>query len=168
MNWLFYLCFMFVLYSFLGWTLEEFYCYIIRGRFKSDGFLYGPFKPMYGIAMTILIFFKNIVKVNNTTLMVLCFTVPTIIEYVTGLIMKVRFGKKYWDYSKIAFNIDGLVCLRFSIYWAILTGITVFIIQPLIDRLFFSRLNLFGRLAVILIIYITIDFMFTEKYLYNR
>ena len=93
MNWLFYLCFMFVLYSFLGWVLEEVYCYIIRGRFKDDGFLYGPFKPMYGTAMTILIFLRNIVKVNDVLLIIMCFIVPTVIEYITGIIMKIRFKK---------------------------------------------------------------------------
>lgn len=168
MNWLFYLCFMFVLYSFLGWILEEVYCYIIRGRFKDDGFLYGPFKPMYGTAMTILIFLRNIVKVNNVLLIIMCFIVPTVIEYITGIIMKTRFKKKYWDYSKIPFNIDGLVCLKFSIYWAILTSLTIFIVQPIIDNIFFSRLNLFARLAIIIIIYITIDIIFTEKHLYSN
>ena len=168
MNWLFYLCFMFVLYSFLGWILEEVYCYVLRGRFKIDGFLYGPFKPMYGTAMTILIFLRNIVKVNDILLIIMCFIVPTIIEYITGIIMKIRFQKKYWDYSKIPFNLYGLVCLKFSIYWAVLTSLTIFIVQPILDNIFFSRLSLFARLAVILIIYITIDIIFTEKYLYNR
>lgn len=118
--------------------------------------------------MTILIFLRNIVKVNDILLIIMCFIVPTIIEYITGIIMKIRFQKKYWDYSKIPFNLYGLVCLRFSIYWAVLTSLTIFIVQPILDNIFFSRLSLFARLAVILIIYITIDIIFTEKYLYNR
>ena len=38
MSWLSYILFIFVLYSFLGWVLEEIYCFIVTGRFKEDSF----------------------------------------------------------------------------------------------------------------------------------
>ena len=57
MNWLLFYVFNFVLYSFLGWILEEVYSYFTFGYFKEHGFLNVPFKPMYGIALFILIMF---------------------------------------------------------------------------------------------------------------
>ena len=67
MSWLSYICFIFVLYSFLGWVLEEIYCFIVTGHFKEDGFLNGPFKPMYGFAMAIIIYIlQKQLKRSNT------------------------------------------------------------------------------------------------------
>jgi len=38
MDWFLYLLFNFCLYSFLGWVLEEAYCFVTRGYFKKEGF----------------------------------------------------------------------------------------------------------------------------------
>ncbi|WP_236877008.1 putative ABC transporter permease [Clostridioides difficile] len=35
--------------------------------------------------------------------------------------MKVYFNKVYWDYSDYKYNSRGIVCLKFSVYWTILT-----------------------------------------------
>ncbi len=164
----FYLCFIFVLYSFLGWILEDVYYYVINGSFKKDGFLYSPFKPMYGFAMSILVFLKNIVHINGVVLLILFFIVPTIIEYISGEIMIKRFKKKYWDYSKNKLNFKGIICLKFSIYWGILTTFTLFVIQPIIDKLFFRKSTVFIIITVILCVYLTIDLIFTNKHLYYR
>ena len=39
---------------------------------------------------------------------------------------------KLWDYSKEKFNYKGIICLRFSIIWAILGAIYYFCIHPYI------------------------------------
>ena len=43
---LFYLFFTFIIYSFAGWVIEELYSKHSTGRFKKEGFLKGPLKPM--------------------------------------------------------------------------------------------------------------------------
>lgn len=164
----FYLCFIFVLYSFLGWILEEVYYYVINRNFKKDGFLYSPFKPMYGFTMSILVFFMNIVHINWIILIILFFVVPTIIEYISGELMIKRFNKKYWDYSNNRFNHKGVICIKFSIYWGVLTTFTLFILQPIIDNLFFRKNLIFIIITVILCIYLIIDLIFTNKHLYYK
>ena len=52
--------FNFILYSIVGWIIEGVYSYIITGNFKKEGFMKGPYKPMYGIAFTILVLCDNI------------------------------------------------------------------------------------------------------------
>lgn len=42
--------FYFTVYSFLGWVLEGSYNLYSTGTFRKEGFLKGPFKPMYGCA----------------------------------------------------------------------------------------------------------------------
>ena len=44
----------------------------------------------------------------------------TLFEYYTGIIINVRLGWHVWDYSSLPFNVDGQVCLLYSILWMIL------------------------------------------------
>ena len=46
------------------------------------------------------------------------------IEMLTGLILKV-FGIKLWDYSHNFMNVEGVICLRYSLYWLILSPIAI-------------------------------------------
>ena len=91
MNVLFYLSFNFIIYSFIGWIIEETYSFTITGKFKKDGFLNGPFKPMYGIAITFLILCNEILDINGIPLILLCFLIPTTVEYISGCTLKAYF-----------------------------------------------------------------------------
>ena len=42
-----YLTLSFFLYGFIGWIIENVFSYFTKGHFQEDGFLWGPFKPMY-------------------------------------------------------------------------------------------------------------------------
>ena len=56
--------------------------------------------------------------------------VMTLIEYIAGVIFIKGMKVKLWDYSKEKFNFQGIICLRFSIYWAILGALYYFLIHP--------------------------------------
>lgn len=166
MNVLYYLTFNFILYSFIGWIIEEVYSFFIDGKFKKEGFLVGPFKPMYGIAISLLILFHEIWEIDGVPMIVLCFLIPTTIEYISGYLLKYIFNKVYWDYSRLKFNLQGIVTLKFSLYWTFLSFIAIYFLQPVI-------LNIYIRQGKFLIIAITIgsiillvDFILTVKRLY--
>ena len=163
MSWLSYILFIFILYSFLGWVLEEIYCFIVTGRFKEDGFLNGPFKPMYGFAMAIIIYISEFTMISNTLLWTLFFIVPTTVEYISGYLMKKVLNKMYWDYSDHKFNIDGFVCLRFSLYWIFLTTFVVYILQPLVSIMFYNYFDFISNISPLFIGYILIDFVMTTS-----
>lgn len=161
MDWFLYLLFNFCLYSFFGWVLEEVYCFVTRGYFKSDGFLKGPFKPMYGFAISILVYCYKGLEIRGFFLMILLITLPTLIEFISGYGLKRYFGKVYWDYSKIRFNFMGIICARFSGYWSILAVLDLAYIQPLIDRLYINYLV--SGISLIIVICMCIDLFFILK-----
>lgn len=165
MNVLFYLYFTFTLYSFLGWVIEELYSKYSRGKFKKEGFLKEPLKPMYGIAMTTLIVFYEILKINGVSFIILCFLVPTTIEYITGYILKNSFKLSYWDYSELRFNINGYVSLVFSCYWCILSYIGVVYLNPIISRGYIKSEIILNTILILhLIIFVTDLFTVLVKY----
>ena len=61
---LLYLLFIFFACALIGGSLEILYGLIVRGNFNLGGFMYGPFRPIYGwggliLYFTSLIFSKN-------------------------------------------------------------------------------------------------------------
>ncbi|MGL4109536.1 putative ABC transporter permease [Clostridium sp. LP20] len=160
-----YLAYVFVLYSFLGWVLEEVYCLVITKHFKEDGFLFGPFKPMYGFVIAILVYAVNVLRTSGFALLALFIVVPTLIEYISGYGLRKIFNKDYWNYSHIKFNYKGLVCMRFSVYWGILTAFVIFIVQPVVDYIFFRYMGVFDLITPIFILYIIADCLITIKLL---
>lgn len=125
-----YLFFDFILYSFLGWVIEEVYSFMTTVEFKKDGFLNGPFKPMYGIAFTYLIFCNEIFEIEGFPLIILCFLIPTTVEYISGSALKYIFNESYWDYSNFKYNLHGFISFKFSLYWTGLSYIGIRFLQP--------------------------------------
>jgi uncharacterized membrane protein len=46
------------------------------------------------------------------------------IEMVTGLILK-QFGIIIWDYTGMFMNVEGVICLQYSLYWLVLSPIAI-------------------------------------------
>lgn len=158
MNWLLFYTFNFVLYSLFGWLLEEVYSYFAFGYFKEEGFLNVPFKPMYGIAMCILIMFYYKFEVGTITLLILCIIVPTLVEYLSGYMLKNIFNEVYWSYKNLRYNFQGLICLKFSIYWTIISFFTVRFLQMYINKIYNKYSVVSNLIAVLLAIFIILDF----------
>jgi uncharacterized protein len=123
----------FVLYSFAGWVIEVIYRSIRQRRFVNAGFLQGTFVPVYGIAACSIIVFSYLMKDENLFIQMMVFgTLPTVIEFITGVLSERLFGLKLWDYSENRFNFMGRICLSFSTAWAILTLVLITIVHPVV------------------------------------
>ena len=164
MNIISYICFLFIIYSFLGWITEQLYSLYKSHRFQSDGFLDVPLKPMYGTAMTLLIMFFEVFNNNNIyILLLLCFIIPSLIEYISGYLLYRLFKKNYWDYSSLKYNFNGYVCLRFSLYWTILSWIGVVYVNPIIKNYYISNSYLINIFTFILFFIFLSDFTIKLK-----
>ncbi|MFW2489286.1 putative ABC transporter permease [Clostridium chromiireducens] len=163
MNSIFYIMFNLIFYSFIGWIIEEVYCYTITKEFQKDGFLIGPFKPMYGIAFTLLILCKEMLIIDGIPLILLCFLIPTTVEYISGYVLKHTFNKVYWDYSNFRCNIHGFVTLKFSIYWMILSLVGLYYLQTIVYSLYIQEQDFFNVLLIAGVIILAIDCYFTMK-----
>lgn len=163
MNSIFYIIFNLIFYSFIGWIIEEVYCYTTTKEFQKDGFLIGPFKPMYGIAFTLLILCKEILIIDGIPLILLCFLISTTVEYISGYVLKYTFNKVYWDYSNFRYNIHGFVTLKFSTYWMILSLVGLHYLQPIVYSLYIQEQDFFNILVIAGVIILIIDCYFTIK-----
>jgi len=104
----------FFLFSILG-RLGEFLAYpIIKKSVIKRGFLRGPWCPIYGFGAIIVIL---IIKTTNNiiTFTLLSTIIFSIIEYETSYLLERIFNKKWWDYSKYKFNLNGRIALIYTI-----------------------------------------------------
>lgn len=112
--------FFFTIYSLLGWLLENSYNYFTKREFFKPNFFIGPFKPMYGFAPVLLVALIG-PAVHWAFVILLSFLIPTIIEYVTGILSQKFFQKQWWDYADMPLQLQGHICLPFSLCWGFLS-----------------------------------------------
>lgn len=129
--------FYFMVYSLFGWLLENCYSKFTGREFFKPNFFLGPFKPMYGFAPLLLVYFIR-PETNLTVVILLCFFIPTIVEYVSGVLLQKFFQRQWWDYSDMPLQLNGHICLPFSLCWIFLSLICLKWIHPVIVSLYGS------------------------------
>lgn len=125
----------FVLYSLIGWLWETVYCSIDERKFIYRGFLSGPYCPIYGFGVVILLEVLSPVKGNVAALFVLSLVVMSIFEYIVSLVLEKVFHQRWWDYSGEKFNIRGRISLKSSLFWAAMSLVIVYVLQPFVQSL---------------------------------
>ena len=119
------LIFIILVYSFIGWIAETIVADLVYHRFVNRGFLNGPVCLIYGISAALMgiVFWE--LKDYTLYLFIGCAGLATIIQWFLGKTLEKFRKHKWWDYSGYRFNIDGYVCLRFSVLWGVLGTVSV-------------------------------------------
>lgn len=124
----------FFIYGFLGWCTEVAFAAAKEKRFVNRGFLNGPICPIYGIGVVAVVLLLMPYKNQLFILYVVSIIVVTALEWVTGFILEKLFHSKWWDYSNMPLNLNGYVCLLFSLIWGVACVVIVKWIHPLIYK----------------------------------
>ncbi len=152
----------FFIYSFLGWILEVTFASIQSHKFINRGFLFGPFCPIYGFGVLSLIVFLNHLVSKPILFFIGTIILTSTIEYITGFILEKIFKTHWWDYSKNKFNLNGYICLEFSIYWGVFGTLLFYFIHPKITHLV-TNINPFylNIISPVIFFYFLLDFIVT-------
>ncbi len=126
------LVWIFIIYAFFGWCTEVAYAALDTGKFVNRGFLNGPYCPIYGCGIVIVVTVLTPLRGNLLILFAGSMVLTTTLEYLTGFLLEEIFHDKWWDYSDKPFQIKGYVCLKFSIYWGLACTFVMKLIHPLI------------------------------------
>lgn len=131
--------------SLVGWWIELIFRKFFsknnpERRWLNPGFLNGPYLPLYGFGVCVLytmtkfekIICFNSILLNRLLLFILMAVAMTIIEYIAGIIFIKGMKTKLWDYSSEWMNINGIICPKFSFFWAVLSAVYYFAIHPFI------------------------------------
>ena len=123
------LAFLFFIGSVSGWVLELFYRRFISSanperKWINPGFCTGPYLPLYGTGLCLLYLIASLDTVFPTISRFLIFLLMaismTVIEYIAGIWCLKKTKVRLWDYSDEWGNIEGVICPKFSLYWALI------------------------------------------------
>ena len=126
----------FVIYSFLGFLLEVAFARAIRSD-KPDRkcFYLLPLCPVYGLGMAGILALPGWALARPLLLFPLAMAMATAAEYVTGLFYEKAARVRFWDYSRLPWQIQGRVCLPFSLAWGLLALGVVYGLHPAVAAL---------------------------------
>ena len=149
---------------FAGVVLETIYCLIQRGHYESRvGLIYGPFNLVYGIGALCLsgalYQFRNRGRVFS---FVGGFVVGSVVEYACSWFQEVCFGSTSWDYSNMPYNLNGRICLLYSIFWGILGIFWIKDIYPRMAKWIWKIPNKVGKpLTWVLLVFMVFNSVMT-------
>ena len=126
----------FIIYSVLGYIIETIYGMITKGVWESrQSFLYGPFCGIYGLGAVVMIICLHKFPRKFNTLFIGGFIVGSIVEYVVSFVGEMLLGVKWWDYSNMPLNINGRICVYFSVFWGFLGIYLIASLNPKVDKI---------------------------------
>lgn len=153
---------LFFTYSFIGWLWETVYCSIKDHHYDYRGFLFGPYCPVYGFAVTTILICTKDVQDNLLLLFLVGIVVATIFEYIASLFLEKVFHMKLWDYSHLWGNLQGRVAPIISLFWGVGVVLLVKFVQPFVqDIINLEEKETHGWLAVGVTLVMGIDTVLT-------
>lgn len=129
------LVWLFMIGSFLGDIVETIYCRITAGVWMSrSSVVWGPFSIVWGLAIAIatVLLHRYIDKPERKL-----FFIGTVLggayEYVCSVFTELVFGKIFWDYSALPFNLGGRINLLYCFFWGIAAVVWIKGIYPILS-----------------------------------
>lgn len=162
---------LFVIGAFLGDIVETVFCRITAGVWMSrSSLVWGPFSVVWGLAIALVtaLLYKDRDKEEHHIFWVGIF-LGGAYEYICSVFTEIVFGKVFWDYSAMPFNLGGRINLLYCIFWGIAAVVWIKGLYPKLSRLIGIIQNRTGRvltgiLAVFMGINICVSVMALIRY----
>lgn len=141
---MFYYLNMFLIGSIIGFIWENGLSIVFPSI--ESGILYGPWVPIYGFGVCIIIFIERLVfnrfKVNRFLkiffMTLLIMLIVTGLEFLGGVLIKEFLHKTLWDYSKFKFNIGKYICLEITLLWGVMSLLFLYVVKPIIEKFIYK------------------------------
>lgn len=120
----------FITYAFLGWVWELVFIRLTEHRWHLHGFLTIPILPIYGFSAIGMILFIRPYVENPFLVFVASVALVTVMELVTGFVLKTAFHIRLWDYEAWPYNFHGYVSLFSSLGFGVMGLFLLYVVQP--------------------------------------
>ena len=123
-------------YSFLGYLLEKGFAAVTHAEHRTRKcFLLLPLCPVYGLGACAILLLPSWVASVPLLLFLGSALAATSAEYLMALFYEEVLGVSFWDYRELPGNIQGRVCLPFSLAWGLLSLPLVYWVHPALSPL---------------------------------
>lgn len=130
----------FFLYGCIGWCVEVVYAAVKEHKLVNRGFLCGPICPIYGFGMVGLVYSIQLIPLPDSgsmsavSIFFIGMVLTTAIELVGGWVLYKLYHIRWWDYSKMKYNLGGYICPQFSLLWGLGSVLMIKVVHPLLAR----------------------------------
>ena len=153
----------FFAFAFVGWCWEVGIHLIQDGVFVNRGVMHGPWLPIYGggVAMIVVLLAKwrrNPLQ-EVVSIIILC----GIVEYTTSWYLEVTKGMRWWDYTGYFLNLNGRICGEGLMVFALGGMAAVYLLVPVLDTMW-SKLKpkVLAGICIALLVCFAADMIYTQ------
>ena len=139
---------LFFCYGFLGWVMETAAATARSRHFVNRGLLDGPLCAIYGFAGVMLTMVLPELRGNWLFLFLGSAIWSTVFEWIAGHILERSWYGRWWDYSSLPLNLDGYICLPYSLLWGLLGSAAVQWGSPLLLDLYSALPDPAGKILL--------------------
>ncbi|OUQ68957.1 hypothetical protein B5E53_05395 [Eubacterium sp. An11] len=145
---------LFFVYSFLGWVLETASAAFRQKQFVNRGLVNAPLCVIYGITAAVMTVFFG--ELHGVWLFAAGFIISTLIEWIAGHAIERMYHERWWNYSKLKWNLDGYICLPVSVCWGLLIVAAMEWGNPLFVKIYSLIPALPGKILVLVLLAVLI------------
>lgn len=148
--------------SLLGDIIETIFCRLKMGVWMSrSSLVWGPFSIVWGFAFAGVTLLLYRYKDHSDSFLFLTGTfLGGAYEYLCSVLSEIVFGKVFWDYSKMPFNLNGRINLLYCFFWGIATVVWFKRIYPFLSNLIEKLPIAFGTVFTWIIVVFMVLNMF--------
>ena len=148
--------------SLLGDIIETIFCRLKMGVWMSrSSLVWGPFSIVWGFAFAGVTLLLYRYKDRSDSFLFLTGTfLGGAYEYLCSVLSEIVFGKVFWDYSKMPFNLNGRINLLYCFFWGIATVVWFKRIYPFLSNLIEKLPIAFGTVFTWIIVVFMVLNMF--------
>ncbi|MCI8440254.1 MAG: putative ABC transporter permease [Oscillospiraceae bacterium] len=130
-----------------GVVVEMFWSLATRGHVEiRSGMVYGPFNAVYGIGAVVLTVCLYQFRNRGAIWSFLGgFLVGSVVEYGCSWIQEALFGSRSWDYSSMPLNLNGRICVTYSLFWGLLGVLWIKDLYPRMAKWILKIPNRIGK-----------------------
>lgn len=153
---------LFLITCFIGWAWEVLWEFLKEGNLINSGTMRGPWLPIYGTGSLLIYILLYEYKEKKWMIFIGAFVICTVSEYITSLYLEYTYGMSWWNYTDKPFNINGRICLPYSIVFGFTGLIVIYLIVPFVKK-FIEKHNkkIILTVCIILLSLFTFDFIYS-------
>lgn len=158
------LLWLFVFGCLIGFVLETIWHYIKNGVWiNKQGLLYGPFKPIYGFGLMIIVIFMHRFKDKKVwQKFIIGVLIGSAFEYFGSVFQEYVFGTSTWNYSSFNLNIAGRLYLPYCLVWGVIAVVCIDFLYPFLKKQFIKVPDKIGKaLTLIMSIFMSLNICLT-------
>lgn len=143
----------FIIFSLLGLITETIVYVIMSKTIGARGLYLVPLCFIYGISSVILINALEKLKNKKIKLFIISIILVSLMQYAISFILEGVNGSIFWNYSKKYCNLNGRICLAYSLVFTVIVVVFMLFIKKYFDKLI-NKMN--GKRSKIVDIILTV------------